>query len=195
MRHRKAGRSLRRTSEQRLALLRNLATSTNTPNISGNPLITWVLNKSASTFRYTAPNGTTDSVATGKMDVANNAVTAFMVNAVSDGVNMKWVAGQAGYTPKHGTLGLVVRKELYDSGEVRSMKDLKGKTIGVFNSGIQAARAESGGGGSHRAAPAAWAARTWRKAAAGEASLRIPASSWVGPSSNTSVRSPAKTWP
>ena len=46
------------------------------------------------------------------MDVANNAVTAFMVNAVNEGVNMKWVAGQAVYTPKHGTLGLVVRKEL-----------------------------------------------------------------------------------
>jgi NitT/TauT family transport system substrate-binding protein len=44
---------------------------------------------------------------------------------------MKWVAGQAVYTPKHGTLGLVVRKELYDSGEVRSMKDLKGKKVAV----------------------------------------------------------------
>ncbi len=76
-------------------------------------------------------NDTLPLVATGKMDVANNAVTAFMVNAVSEGVNMKWVAGQAVYTPKHGTLGLVVRKELYDSGEVRSLKDLKGKKVAV----------------------------------------------------------------
>ena len=43
-------------------------------------------------------NDTLPLVATGKMDVANNAVTAFMVNAVNDGVNMKWVAGQASYT-------------------------------------------------------------------------------------------------
>ena len=76
-------------------------------------------------------NDTLPLVATGKMDVANNAVTAFMVNAVNDGVNMKWVAGQASYTPKHGTLGLVVRKELYDSGQVRSLKDLKGRKVAV----------------------------------------------------------------
>ncbi len=76
-------------------------------------------------------NDTLPLVATGKMDVANNAVTAFMVNAVNDGVNMKWVAGQAVYTPKHGTLGLVVRQELHDSGEVQSIKDLKGKKVAV----------------------------------------------------------------
>ena len=79
----------------------------------------------------TNSNDTLPLVATGKMDVANNAVTAFMVNAVNDGVNMKWVAGQAVYTPKHGTLGLVVRKELYDSGKVRGLKDLKGLKVAV----------------------------------------------------------------
>jgi NitT/TauT family transport system substrate-binding protein len=76
-------------------------------------------------------NDTLPLVATGRMDVANNAVTAFMVNAVSEGVNMKWVAGQASYTPKHGTLGLVVRKELYDSGAVRQLSDLKGRKVAV----------------------------------------------------------------
>jgi NitT/TauT family transport system substrate-binding protein len=76
-------------------------------------------------------NDTLPLVATGKMDVANNAVTAFMVNAVNDGVNMKWVAGQAVYTKKHGTLGLVVRKDLYDSGQVRGLKDLKGRKVAV----------------------------------------------------------------
>ena len=48
----------------------------------------------------TNSNDTLPLVATGKMDVANNAVTAFMVNAVNEGVNMKWVAGQAVYTPE-----------------------------------------------------------------------------------------------
>ena len=76
-------------------------------------------------------NDTLPLVATGRMDVANNAVTAFMVNAVSEGVNMKWVAGQASYTPKHGTLGLVVRKDLYDSGAVRQLADLKGRKVAV----------------------------------------------------------------
>ena len=76
-------------------------------------------------------NDTLPLVATGKMDVANNAVTAFMVNAVNEGVNMKWVAGQASYTPKHGTLALVVRKELYDNGQVRGLKDLKGRKVAV----------------------------------------------------------------
>ncbi|HEX8968003.1 MAG TPA: ABC transporter substrate-binding protein, partial [Chloroflexota bacterium] len=76
-------------------------------------------------------NDTLPLVATGKMDVANNAVTAFMVNAVNEGVNMKWVAGQASYTSKHGTLGLVVRKDLYDSGQVRGLKDLKGRKVAV----------------------------------------------------------------
>ena len=79
----------------------------------------------------TNSNDTLPLIATGKMDVANNAVTAFMVNAVNDGVNMKWVAGQGIYTKKHGTLGLVVRKELYDSGQVRTLKDLKGRKVAV----------------------------------------------------------------
>ena len=48
----------------------------------------------------TNSNDTLPLIATGKMDVANNAVTAFMVNAVNDGVNMKWVAGQGIYTPE-----------------------------------------------------------------------------------------------
>jgi NitT/TauT family transport system substrate-binding protein len=54
-----------------------------------------------------------------------------MVNAVSEGVNMKWVAGQASYTPKHGTLGLVVRKDLHESGAVRQLADLKGRKVAV----------------------------------------------------------------
>ena len=66
-------------------------------------------------------NDTLPLVATGKMDVANNAVTAFMVNAVNDGGNMTWGGCQASYTKKHGTRGLVVRKDLYDSGQVRSL--------------------------------------------------------------------------
>src|SRR5262249_31877436 len=63
----KPGINLTTTSGQ--YQLRNLATSQNTPNISGNPAITWVINKTASTITYIAPTGSSATVGAGKMDV------------------------------------------------------------------------------------------------------------------------------
>jgi NitT/TauT family transport system substrate-binding protein len=71
------------------------------------------------------------SIATGKMDVGNGTVDAFLLNAVNNGVSIRMVAGQASYTPKHGTLALVVRKALYDDGTVRTLADMKGRKIAV----------------------------------------------------------------
>ena len=70
-------------------------------------------------------------IATGKMDIGNGTIDAFMVNAVNTGVNIRMVAGQASYTPGHGTLALVVGKNLYDSGQIRTLADLKGRKIAV----------------------------------------------------------------
>ena len=49
--------------------LRNIASGQNSANISGNPVITWVLNKSGNSFSYLAPDGTTGTVGNNRMDV------------------------------------------------------------------------------------------------------------------------------
>jgi NitT/TauT family transport system substrate-binding protein len=79
----------------------------------------------------TSQGDTLPLLATGKMDIGNGTIDAFMVNAVNTGVSIRMVAGQASYTPGHGTLALVVRKSLYDSGQVRALPDLKGRKIAV----------------------------------------------------------------
>jgi NitT/TauT family transport system substrate-binding protein len=79
----------------------------------------------------TTQGDTLPQIATGKMDIGNGTVDAFLLNAINSGVSIRMVAGQASYTPGHGTLALVVRKSLYDSGEIRALQDLKGRKIAV----------------------------------------------------------------
>ena len=57
--------------------LRNLnGAGTNSANITGNPVITWVMNKTGATYSYLAPNG---SVAT----VGNNAADVWVGTALT----------------------------------------------------------------------------------------------------------------
>lgn len=83
---------------------------------------------------YQSVASSNDSIpllATGKFDAANATINAFLANAVNEGIPVRMVAGQASYTKGHGTLGMVVRKELWDNGTIRELKDLKGKRIAV----------------------------------------------------------------
>ncbi|MDB5572611.1 MAG: tauA [Hyphomicrobiales bacterium] len=68
-------------------------------------------------------------LATGEIDVGSGAVSAGLYNAFERGVTMKAVADKSGNAGALSYQALVVRKALYDSGEVRGLKDLKGRRI------------------------------------------------------------------
>jgi NitT/TauT family transport system substrate-binding protein len=69
------------------------------------------------------------AMAAGQIDVGGIGPTAAVLNAFMRGVRLKIVADRATITPGHSYLALVVRKDLVDSGQVRTMRDLRGRKI------------------------------------------------------------------
>jgi NitT/TauT family transport system substrate-binding protein len=65
-------------------------------------------------------------LATGEVDVASGAVGAGTYNALERGIKLRAVADKARNKGVYSYQGLIVRKALYDSGKVRSLKDIKG---------------------------------------------------------------------
>jgi NitT/TauT family transport system substrate-binding protein len=74
-------------------------------------------------------------LATGEMDAMAASVTAGFFNAIQQGIPMRVVADKALQTPGAGTVGLVVRQDLLDSGAVRGVADLRGRAIGLNTRG------------------------------------------------------------
>jgi NitT/TauT family transport system substrate-binding protein len=74
-------------------------------------------------------------VANNQVDVVGGAVSAGLFNAAAQGFDMKIIAGIEGAQKDHATTLMMVRKDLIDSGAVKSVKDLKGKTIASTSKG------------------------------------------------------------
>jgi NitT/TauT family transport system substrate-binding protein len=74
------------------------------------------------------------ALASGDIQVGATGLTAGLYNIVTGGVRIWIVADKGREWPDHNLTALVVRKDLYDAG-VRSMRDLKGKKIGVTQIG------------------------------------------------------------
>lgn len=70
-------------------------------------------------------------VAAGKLDAAGTAPTPGLFNAINQGVKLKIAADKGRIDPTHSWTSLVVRKDLYDSGAITTLADLKAKRIGV----------------------------------------------------------------
>ena len=71
----------------------------------------------------------------GELDVASGAISAGVYNAVDRGIPIKIVADKGRNAPQYGFNAIMVRKDLYDSGKVRSLADLKGGTIAMIGVG------------------------------------------------------------
>ena len=67
----------------------------------------------------------------GQLDVGGGALGAGLFNAVARDVTVKVVADKGSFLPKHGFSPLVLRKDLYDSGTIKSLKDLKGRKVAI----------------------------------------------------------------
>jgi NitT/TauT family transport system substrate-binding protein len=74
------------------------------------------------------------ALASGDIPVGATGLTAGLFNIVAGGVHIWIVADKGREWPNHNLTALVVRKDLYDGG-VRSMRDLKGKRVGVTQIG------------------------------------------------------------
>ena len=69
------------------------------------------------------------SLATGDLDVVAGGVSPGFFNSVARGMPVVMVADKGSFPPGRGFNMIVVRKELWDRGEVRSVKDLKGRPV------------------------------------------------------------------
>jgi len=77
-------------------------------------------------------------LSTGEMHVAAVAVSAGLFNAVARGVDIRIVSDKGRTSPGFGTQAMLVRRSLFDSGEVRSLKDLKGRKVALAAPGSAA---------------------------------------------------------
>jgi NitT/TauT family transport system substrate-binding protein len=67
----------------------------------------------------------------GQLDIGAGTVAASLYNAVGQNIAIRAVADKGSMRPGYGFSGLLVRKDLIDSGRFKSFKDLKGLTIAV----------------------------------------------------------------
>ncbi|HLI28567.1 MAG TPA: ABC transporter substrate-binding protein [Chloroflexota bacterium] len=79
----------------------------------------------ASATEMVAPLGT------GQLDVAGGAPSAGLGNALARGITLKIVADKGSTPPGFGYAGLVVRKDLWDSGAVRGPADFRGRRLAI----------------------------------------------------------------
>jgi NitT/TauT family transport system substrate-binding protein len=74
------------------------------------------------------------ALASGDVEVGATGLTAGLYNIVAGGVRIWIVADKGREWPDHNLTALLVRKDLYDGG-VRTMRELKGRKIGVTQIG------------------------------------------------------------
>ena len=79
---------------------------------------------------------TLPALTVGELDVSAGSPSAGLFNAIAQGAPLRIVAdkGQARAGTAYSLL--VVRKDLVDSGQVKTLRDLKGKKVAVFAKGI-----------------------------------------------------------
>ena len=67
----------------------------------------------------------------GDLDVATGSIGAGIFNAIAQDMNMKIVAGSQYVDAEQGSLTLMVRKDVYDSGELDTVAEIKGRQVAV----------------------------------------------------------------
>ncbi|MDR7416607.1 MAG: ABC transporter substrate-binding protein [Armatimonadota bacterium] len=78
------------------------------------------------------------ALATGLLDVGGIEIIPGFINAIQQGAGMRIVATKGSFAKGHGFNVLVVRRELFDAGTVRSVRDLRGRRVAVTNlAGVQ----------------------------------------------------------
>jgi len=77
------------------------------------------------------------ALATGDLAVAAGSTSAALYNAIAEGLDIKIVADKGQNRPGyHFGSVVLIRKDLFDSGAVRSIKDLKGRKVAIHAQAI-----------------------------------------------------------
>jgi NitT/TauT family transport system substrate-binding protein len=76
------------------------------------------------------------SLGTGQLDAGDGSHSAGLFNAVARGIPIKLVADAASGPPGYSVVGLLFRRDLADSGELRSPADLRGRRVALPARGI-----------------------------------------------------------
>jgi NitT/TauT family transport system substrate-binding protein len=75
------------------------------------------------------------SLGSGEVDVGSGATSAGLYNAAKRGIGIKIVADKARNAKGYGFEAIMVRKQLFDSGKVKSLKDFKGLKVAISAKG------------------------------------------------------------
>jgi NitT/TauT family transport system substrate-binding protein len=73
---------------------------------------------------------------TGELEVGSGAASVGLYNAIGRGVGLRIVADKGHTEPGYAYQNVIISKPLIDSGEFKSLKDLKGKRIGIAAEGV-----------------------------------------------------------
>ena len=82
-------------------------------------------------IRFDSASKMVPSLGTGELDVGGGATSAGLYNAAKRGVSIKIVADKARSAKGYGFQSVLVRKDLIDSGKVKSLKDFKGLKVAL----------------------------------------------------------------
>ena len=78
------------------------------------------------------------ALGTNQLDVGAGSHSAGLFNAVARGIPVRLVADKGSAPPGHGFQGLMFRRDLLDSGELQSPRDLRGRRVAVSARGVTA---------------------------------------------------------
>nr|HTI55323.1 ABC transporter substrate-binding protein [Verrucomicrobiae bacterium] len=92
--------------------------------------VTVDIERFASAGKMTAP------LATGQIDVSVGSPSAGLFNSIASGMDFRIVADKGQVRPGYNFTPLIVRKDLVDSGKVKTLKDLKGLKVANGAKGI-----------------------------------------------------------
>jgi NitT/TauT family transport system substrate-binding protein len=75
------------------------------------------------------------SLGSGEVDVGSGATSAGLYNAYARGIGIKIVSDKARNAKGYGFQAIMARTDLIDSGEIKSVKDLKGRKVAMSANG------------------------------------------------------------
>lgn len=84
---------------------------------------------------FTNTPAMTAPLSTGELDVGGGGPSAALFSAMARGIPSKIVADRNTSIPGGATMAFMVRKDVWDSGQIKDFKDLKGKTIAISGIG------------------------------------------------------------
>jgi NitT/TauT family transport system substrate-binding protein len=82
-------------------------------------------------IRFDSGSKMVPPLGTGELDVASGATSSGLYNAAKRGVSIKIVADKARSAKGYGFQAILVRKDLADSGKVKSLSDFKGLKVAL----------------------------------------------------------------